>query len=265
MPVDAEQDEQLIRSVSRALSLLRVMNTRQSWSLQELHRALGLPKSTLFRLLHTLQVEGYVRAEGGAGSYRLSSKVHELGGGYTQKSLLVDVGAPIALRMTKQIKWPLAIGTLDGDALVVRYSTMPYSPVAVHATTLGQRLGLLETAMGRVYLAYCEPTERDILLQLLLDALPSTERPDLRLFERDLRQIARTGYAVRMPNWKRGSATLAVPILHGADVLGALSLTTFGRLMTPELIRAHQPGLSAAAQAIATAWDSGTEGLPSPA
>ena len=165
MPVDAEQDEQLIRSVSRALSLLRVMNTRQSWSLQELHRALGLPKSTLFRLLHTLQVEGYVRAEGGAGSYRLSSKVHELGGGYTQKSLLVDVGAPIALRMTKQIKWPLAIGTLDGDALVVRYSTMPYSPVAVHATTLGQRLGLLETAMGRVYLAYCEPTERDILLR----------------------------------------------------------------------------------------------------
>lgn len=259
MPADANPDAQLIRSVSRALALLRTLNTRQSWSLHELHGVLDLPKTTLFRMLQTLQAEGYVRTEGDAGRYRLTAKVHDLGGGYTQKSLLVDVGASIALRMTKQIKWPLAIGTLDGDALVVRYSTMPFSPVAVHATTLGQRLGLLETAMGRAYLAHCEAAERDILLQLLLGSLPPSERPDLRLFERDLQQVKRLGYAVRMPNWKRGSATLAVPVLNGTEVLGAISLTTFGRLMTPELIRTHQPGLDAAAKEMAAAWNAAAQ------
>jgi IclR family mhp operon transcriptional activator len=224
------------------------MNTRQRWGLHELQQAVGLPKTTLFRILRSLQTEGYVRAEGDCGCYRLTARVNELGGGYTDKSQVVDLGAPIALQVTRQIKWPLAIGTLDGDALVVRYSTMPYSPVAVHATTLGHRLGLLESAMGHAYLAHCDEVEKNILLDLLLP--PSTERG---ILERELRQVALQGYAVRMPNWQRGSATVAVPIRQGATVLASLSLTTFGRSMTPALIGQHVPVLQQAAVQMAQA------------
>jgi IclR family mhp operon transcriptional activator len=249
----ASRESPAIRSIGRALHVLRSMNARETWSLQELQGEVGLPKTTLFRILQALRSEGYVRAEGSAGRYRVTSKIGELAAGYTEKSLVVDAGSPIALRVTKRIKWPLAIGTLDGDALVVRYSTMPYSPVAVHATTLGQRLGLLETAMGRVYLAFCDDAERSILCDLLFDALPADDKPERLLFERELEQVRRVGHAVRLPNWKRGSATLAVPVMDGDAVLAALSLTTFGRSMTPELVRSHLPVLQSTATEIAAA------------
>lgn len=246
-----------IRAVCRALDLLRTLNTEQKASLHDLHLRTGLPKSTLSRLLQTLQHEGYVRAEGAAGSYRVTAKVKELSTGYTEKSLVVDVGSPLALRVTRAIRWPLAIGTLDGDAVVVRYSTMPYSPLAVHATTLGQRLGLLDTAMGRAYLAFCPETERDALLGLLRAASPDGRIEDeAHLFD-ELRLIRHQGYAVRMPNAQRSSATLALPVLHRDDVVATLCLTTFGKSLTPGMITQHLPVLRATAAEIADAYAAG--------
>lgn len=243
-----------IRAVCRALQVLRTLNTVQKASLHDLHVHTGLPKSTLSRLLQTLQNEGYAQAEGDAGAYRLTSKVKELANGYTEKSLVVDVGSPLALRVTRAIRWPLAIGTLDGDAVVVRYSTMPYSPLAVHATTLGQRLGLLDTAMGRVYLAHCGQTERDALLELLRAASPDGRVEDeAHLFD-ELRLIHHQGYAVRLPNARRSSATLAVPVLHSADVVATLCLTTFGKSLTAGVITKYLPVLQTTAEEISLAY-----------
>lgn len=239
-----------VRSVARALMLLRLMNTTHESSLHDLHAATGLPKATIFRLLRTLRLEGYVQVVGDGGHYRLTSKVTELGAGYTEKSRVVDAGIPIALALTKKIRWPLAIGVLDGDAVVVRYSTMPYSPLAVHATTLGQRLGLLDTAMGRVYLAHCGDAERSALLQLLRDASPDGRIEQERLLDSELELIRRKGYAIRKPNARRSSATIAVPIMADA-MLGTLCLTTFGKSLTSDMISEYAPILFKAASTIA--------------
>ncbi len=248
-----------IRSIGRALLLLRTMNTVQCASLHALHLRTGLAKSTLFRILRTLQQEGYVVAEGDAGTYRLTAKVRELGAGYTEKSRVVDLGSPLALKVTREIRWPLAIGTLDGDAVVVRYSTMPYSPLAVHATTLGQRLGLLDTAMGRAYLAFCPEVERLALLQLLRDASPDQQIEDESHLNDELRLIRHQGYAVRLPNARRSSATVAVPLLQPEGVIATLCLTTFGRSLTPGMLTQFVPVLQATARDIVAAC---AQGLP---
>ena len=64
-----------IRAVARALNLLDAMNERQPCSLAELHHATGLPKPTVFRILATLEAEGYVRSEGALGQYRLTARI----------------------------------------------------------------------------------------------------------------------------------------------------------------------------------------------
>lgn len=243
-----------IRAISRALLLLRAMNASQKSSLHELHLQTGLAKSTIFRILHTLMHEGYVRAEGDAGWYRLTAKVQEMGSGYTEKSLVVDVGSPLALRVTREIRWPLAIGTLDGDAIVVRYSTMPYSPIAVHATTVGQRLGLLDTAMGRVYLAHCPDAECNALCQLLRDTSFDGKIENESQLQPELKAIRHQGYAVRMPNRRRSSATVAVPVMEGEDVIATLCLTTFGRSLTRNVIAQFVPTLQQTSTEISTAF-----------
>jgi IclR family transcriptional regulator, mhp operon transcriptional activator len=242
-------DSGSIRAVERALSLLRVMNEHQGLSLKELHLLVGLPKPTVFRLITTLKLAGYVVAEG-EGVYRVTEKVRELGSGYTDRSLLIDAGSAIARKVTRQIKWPLAIGTLDRTVVVVRYSTMPYSPLAVQATTIGHRLGLLDSAMGTTYLAFCDMVEREALMAALRQAAPEGRLAEQSISNL-LRTVERRGYGLRLPRRRGDSATVAVPICFGADILGVLCMTTFGNLMNTTLLAQHTPILQATAQAIA--------------
>jgi IclR family mhp operon transcriptional activator len=248
-----------IRAVVRALDLIRRMNDRPLWSLQALHGATGLPKSTLSRLLGTLIAEGYVQAEAPAGTYRLTAQVEELAAGSLGRSRLVDIARPIALEVTRRIKWPLAVGLLERDAMVVRFSSMPYSPLAVHTTTLGHRLGLFESAMGRAYLAFCSEVERKVFLALLPERDPDDEGLTAAWIRQDLATVRAQGHAVRQPGAGRGTATLAVPILAGPTlaeperVAGVLAMTTFGGAMTGATIAEHAPILRDTARAIAQA------------
>lgn len=255
MPGEDRGRSETIRAVARALNVLRVMNSRAVWPLQALHRATGLPKSTLSRLLTTLIAEGYVRAEDAAGAYRLTAKVHELDAGYTEGSRLVDAGRPIALKVTKKIKWPLALGVLDGDAMVVRFSSMPYSPLAVHTTTLGHRLALLESAMGRAFLAFASAIERQSLLDHLMGLDPGDGAWSLDWVLKDLSRVRAEGYAVRQPGGGRGSATLAVPLLLDGVAIAALSMTTFGKSLTSTAIAEHVPILAQTAREISAAFE----------
>ena len=245
-----------IRAVARALNLLRTMNSRPVWSLHELHHATKLPKATLWRLLATLIAEGYVRAEEPAGTYRLAAKIRELDAGYTEYAQLIDVGRSILLKITKQIKWPLALGMPDGDAMVVHFSTMPYSPLAVHTTTLGHRLGLFDSAMGRAYLAFCSEAERLSMLEPL-----AAEDRTLEWVRRDIARVRADGYAVRQPGLARGSATLAVPVLREDAAIAALSMTTYGRSMTRATVDRHVPILMETARAIVAALGIGNSSV----
>jgi IclR family mhp operon transcriptional activator len=242
-----------IRSIARALGLLHAMNEKQPCSLADLHFATGLPKPTVFRILATLQQEGYVRNEGGAGQYRVTEKTRRLGAAYSEKSLIVDVGAPIILQVTKKIKWPLGIGVLDGEAMVVRYSTMPYSPLAVQATTLGNRYGLIDSAMGLAYLAFCEEAERSILLNMLRMASPDGKYAAELQIQLVLEKTRSQGYGLRLPKGHWTSGTVAVPILHGQHVAGVLCMTTFGSLMNEKTLATFTPVLKQTALDIARA------------
>ena len=158
-------------------------------------------------------------------------------------------GGPYLRQTTKKIHWPLAIGTLNDTNILVRFSTMPYSPLAVQATTVGHRLGLLESAMGNAYLAWCDEEQRGILVQTLLsEALNPKAIQKLVLQKIDITR--RQGYGLRLPPRNGESATIAVPIGQGKDILGVLGLTTFGRLMTASQLHGHQQILSECAQAM---------------
>lgn len=256
--VSHEESGNHIRAIARALATLRLLNTGQSWTLHALHQQLNLPKSTVFRILATLQTEGYVEVDVAAGNYNVTRKVQELSSGFTEQSSLLASGSAIAIRVTREIKWPLAIGVRSGDAMVVGCSTMPYSPLAVHVTTIGTRLDLLNSAMGLAYMAHCSEQERGIVLELLAHS-QSFEAASIkaRLYEAGM-----NGFAIRHAVRGRDSATLAVPVLHEGYAVAALGMTTFGRAMTRVTVEHFAPVLKHTAAQISEAYgahgDAGT-------
>jgi IclR family mhp operon transcriptional activator len=219
-----------VESVRRAFGLLAELNRQRVNSVQHLHRATGLPKSTIVRLLETLSALGYVVNDRRQGGYQVTSQVQSLSCGFHADPLVVEAGRPWAIEFTRQHRWPVALAVLDRDAAVVRFSTIPDSPVSPFHATVNMRLRLLTRALGRAYLAFCPASERDLILGILEtshhpeDAAVQDRQSVLTM----LAQVRAAGFAERSPLVEpKSSSTLAVPIMREKAVLATLGMTYF--------------------------------------
>lgn len=228
-----------IRAVSRALELLRTMNRGRRWTLHELHHETGLPKPTLFRMLQTLQTDGFVTSDVVRREYSLTRRVLELSQGYSEPSALVAAAAPITREVTRRIHWPLALGIPEHGYLVVAHSTMPYSPLAIRTSTLGHKLDWQTSAMARIYLAFQPTDSQHALLETLAECWSSPQ--ERQAFEYTLHTLKKTGYAVRHARQRGESATLAVPVLEDHHSVAAIGMTTFAGSLTTERIEDMLP------------------------
>ncbi|AEC22106.1 IclR family transcriptional regulator [Pusillimonas sp. T7-7] len=245
-----------IRSVQRAFQVLRAMNEKPIWSLQELQVSTGLPKSTLHRILLTLQDEHYVRCdEGMYGYYQLCSTVQELTKGVTTRSRLVDLAAPILITTTKRIRWPLSLGVVDGHEIRCSFCTMPYSPYAIRPSSFGRYYGLFDSALGKTYFAFCGQQERRILFNLNRARKPSEKSmPTWREMRFLIAGARRQGYGIRYGQKPSDSSAFAVPVFSNDELLAVLCYSAFSGSLDEVLLSQFLPVLKETAAAIGLRW-----------
>lgn len=218
-----------VKSVCRALDVLRTVSKLQIASVTAIHEQTGFPKPTVVRMLETLRSEGYVARDNMCGGYRVTSSVQQLYSGYQGISQVIEVARPLAIELTQRINWPIGIGVIDGDAIAIKFWTGAISPWAHTNTVLGLRPDLLTSAMGRAYLAFCPSDERDRHLRRLRgDPERGFGEEDERRFRLLLDDVRRDGYAARDPRTKPyRTTTLAMPIREGDTVDALVSISFF--------------------------------------
>lgn len=228
----------VIHAVSRAVALLRALNRQPVSSVDVLYQQTRIPKPGILRLLRTFEAEGLVRHAAQYGAYVLSSGIADLACGYHGEPRVLEAMAPVADALTLAIKWPVAVGVLDVDAVVVRHSTIPLSPLSFLHSSIGMRLSLVSRALGRAYLAFCGDDEQTALLSLLAwsnqpeDAIarqPARVAPMLA-------EVRARGYALRDPSVRPVSQTIAVPIFEADQVVATLGMTWFTSVHTAEVV-----------------------------
>jgi IclR family transcriptional regulator, mhp operon transcriptional activator len=240
-----------VRSVERALELLQCLNREPVSTLDALHRATGLPRPSLIRLLQTLIGKGLVKHAPQYGAYYVTSGVLALSCGYHSEPRIIDAAASVADAITSAVKWPVALAVFDADAVIVRYSTISQSPLSLLHSSLNMRLSLVSRALGRAYLAFCPPDEQRILVQ----SLRQSEHPedqavhDAPALQAMLAQTRQQGYALRSKDVRPVSNTLAVPVFENGHVLATLGVTWFSSAMdTDAAVAALLPRMQQAAR-----------------
>ncbi len=249
-----------VEAVVRALQVLEALNRQPVATLTFLHAETGIPKPSIIRLLQTLAHCGYVRHAGQRGEYLLTSKVSVLNSGYHSEPRIVDVVGPLLDAVTAELKWPAALALPDLDAVVIRYSTVPQSPLSLHHSSLNMRLSLVSRALGRAYLAFCDEAEREALIALVTASAPPEDAVVRRrsTLEAELELVRRNGYALRDPRVRPVSNTLALPVFDQSRVVGSIGLTWFSSTMKPvEAVRRFLEPLQSVADAARRALAAG--------
>lgn len=217
------------------MAVLDALAQRGVARLRDVAADTGVPAPTVVRILETLVHCGYVRKLPSRAGYCLTAEVMRLAGGYQGLPRVLDPVCRAADALTRAHRWPASVCTLDGDAMVVRYSTLPDSPFGHKPTTIARRLSLTERAHGRAWLAWSEPEERIRLVG---------EDPAL---ERDLAQVRACGYARRLSGVEADTMTFAVPVWADRRMVATLGMTHFTRgLRDPALLVAALTAAGAA-------------------
>lgn len=210
-------------ALEKGLRVLELVNDHVTVRVKELHAWTGIPTPTLVRILNSLQKMGYVRRVSRTAGYSVSSRSVALSSGFHGVPRFVEIIGPYLDELTERLLWPTAFSSLDFDAMVVRYSTIPASPYSHKQSTIQRRLSLALRAHGRAYLAFCPRNEA----RLLLSQMPEDIAENL---ERLLPAFRRRGWATRHPALDSQTNTIAVP-LQGKNqrLLGTIGLTYFRR------------------------------------
>lgn len=219
-----------VQSVRRAFLLLRELNRQRVATIADLHKRTRLPKPTIVRLLETLIADGYVASDKRLGGYQVTSQVAALSSGFHGSPMVIEAARPWALDLTAKLKWPVSVAVLSGDAVFVRFSTIPDSPVSPFHATINMRLSLVARGLGRAYLAFCPRAERDLLVHMLEKSPDPEDCPaNLKAVVRGLvKTIRARGYAERDPDVEPvSSSTVAVPIMADNRVLATMGITYF--------------------------------------
>lgn len=218
-----------VQAVTKALAVLAAVNRGGLSTVKDLHAKTGIPKPTIVRLLQTLIAAGYVNQDERTRGYHVTSAIGQLSAGFHGAPMVIEVARSHADRLTAEILWPCAICTLDLDAVVINYSTIPNSPVSPFHASLGRRLSLGGRGLGRAYVCFCPPKEQQVLRNIMRSSEdPENNLVDDRAFAMTVAQSRAKGYAERDPNMEqRNSATIAMPIRLGDRVLATCGVTYF--------------------------------------
>lgn len=225
-----------VRGLTRGLAVLNALNRELVGATpSRLSDITGIHRTTVRRLLETLQSEGYVRRSPSDDSYRLTMKVRELSEGFRDEHWISALAAPQLGELLTEVLWPTDLTTLDVDAMVVRETTHRFSRLSFHRSMVGRRLPLLETASGLAYIAFCPQKEREALITLLAsrdDEEGEIARDSKRVNNLILR-TQRKGFGENYMNWNQEEriASIAIPIRSKEEVIACLNLVYIAEAM----------------------------------
>jgi DNA-binding IclR family transcriptional regulator len=144
-------DQEGVAAVDRALSILDAL-TEERVTLADLSKRTGLYKSTVLRLIKSLEKGGYtLRTADGA--YRLGSKVLSLGALYQRYFRTTDIVPPVLERLAAELHEGASFYICEGEQRVCLHRVESTRAIrdSIH---VGDRLPLTVGAAGHVLRAF---------------------------------------------------------------------------------------------------------------
>ena len=260
---------QPIRAIKRGISVMRALEELGTASLHQLHENTGLHRTTLLRILLTLEQQELVRRGLGDGLYRNTFGLRRMTGTLDEFDRMAEIAGPVLRRLCESVKWPSDLMVRNGDFMEIKETSRPQTPFLVNRDEIGHQVAFAVTAVGRAYLAFCPREEHDeIIAGLHKSTHPADQiaRTPEKL-EAILEEVRVNGYATRDEfylggNYGEGTflddglSAISVPIKVGNQLLGCVNLVWIRQAVpVTDFVANHLAELQAAADEIIGAYN----------
>lgn len=215
-----------VNSVMNAVRVLEEVSRSQPAAVGMIARELQLPKSTVQRLVLTLQSAGLLKAvDDGGTRWTLSLMAFTIGSRALPNHGLRESARPIMEDLAARTQETVHLMVPDDETLVsVDRIQSPRSLFLTHP--LGGRAPYHATSPGKAVLAFLEADAAEPLLSQSLTRFTDSTITDTEALREQLVEIQAKGYAVNRGEWREGVGAVASPILVGPEKpIGAIAIS----------------------------------------
>jgi DNA-binding IclR family transcriptional regulator len=216
----------IVQPVYKALQVLRCLgDERRELALSEICYRVDLPKTTVFRYLHTLCACGFVTHDPDTDLYRIGLRVWELGQLVHEPLRIREIALPAMRKLRDQFNETVNLGVLDGPEVVYIEIIESRRSLRMQAQ-LGGRDPVYSTALGKAILAFKPEEQWPLHLPAVL--APRTDRTvtSPAMLGQALQQAHERGFALDDEENEEGARCIAAPLFnHQGQVTAAVSLS----------------------------------------
>ena len=254
---ESESDRYTVPGLERGLRILGEFSRREpELSAPELARRLGVPRSTVFRLLVTLENMGFVERARDGRSYRLGLAILRLGFDYLASQDMVELGRPLLETLRDDSGFAASLVVRDGRDVVYLHRAPSRSPFST-SVSVGTRLPAHATVLGHVLLG-------DLSLAALKRLYPerrlesrsaSTPADSAALFDL-VQQIRARGWVMAEGFFEAHICTVAAPVRdQDGRIVAAVAVTVPGAAIASDRQAALVAQVRATAAQLSTLLD----------
>jgi DNA-binding IclR family transcriptional regulator len=204
---------QSVRAVERALDILLCFSRETpELTMTQVAEQVGMHRSTVHRLLATLEGKRFVRRDPVTSTYRLGIRLLQMAYLTLEHNDLRQLATPFLHRLCEQHQENIDLAVLD-DTDVVFLDVIEGPQRVKLASAIGQRLPAFATASGKAILAF---TPDEAVRRILERGMPQYTQHTIRspeAFFEELRHVREQGFALDEQEYEEGINAVAAPIL----------------------------------------------------
>jgi IclR family acetate operon transcriptional repressor len=250
MSLDGGNDRYSVRAVVRVMDILDLLQDAPGGrSLVEVSEAVGLPRSSTYRYLTTLEARGYVQRDDATGPFRLGLAFLPSHGRHLE--VLAARARPVMEELRDRMGETINLGVLDGNRVV--YLEILESNKAVRlAARRGDRDPIHSTALGKAIASRLSAEQ--VRAILAADGMPRRTSKTITEEEAYLAELDRVrtrGFAADLGENEEDGRCVAVPLMN-SRVMAAMSLSAPAARLDVDLMENLAGQLLSAARRIHT-------------
>jgi DNA-binding IclR family transcriptional regulator len=230
----------IVPAVDRAAHILSLLRTEKHMTIAEIADATGWHKSSVHKLVVTLNYHGLLDRDRLTRRYSLGALLTEYGRTALNNLDFRNLAKPILKDLVDYSRETAALALLRGSQVVLVEVEEPQIQIRV-SLSIGMTAPATATSNGKAVLAWLPESQVNEIMQT--EGLPAMTRKSIikpELFRADLAAVRERGYATDLEEYQEGVAGISAPVFDSRkQVMGAISLAVPAYRMTKSKIRKY--------------------------